>query len=112
MSAFNDLNVVGQAFAEATMGETFSFIDQNGPGLTGLVGVFNQAKAEYTFTDFTFRRNITTTLVTSKGQWGIYLPNTRDKITDSSGNSFYIDDILGVTSAGEPAYELGLVALT
>lgn len=109
---FNALNIRGQLFAEANMGETFTYAVQGGVTLTGLLGVFNIVDQEFTFADFSYRKVTTYTCISSCAQWGNNYPSLRCQITDSSGVTYVVDSIKGSNTAGDPAYELGLSKLT
>lgn len=111
MGAFDDLNVAGQNFAEAMMGDTFSYSDGTN-SLTGLTGVFGQTTGDYTFADFSVRRITTYTLITSKAQWGTVVPAYRATAVKDDGVNYLIDQVMGAQNNGEPAYEISLSVLT
>ena len=112
MSDFDILNRAVQSFAEANMGETFSYTSSAGVVTSGIFGVFNQVVADYQFSDFSTKKVTSYTVISGKLQWGSVVPADRGTITDSSGGSYQIDHIAGYLSAGEPAYELSLRKLT
>lgn len=110
---FDSLNRSGQAFAEATMGETFSYTPLGMVAtLSGLKGVFNLVVQDYEFEDHSIRQRTAYTVVSGKVQWGVTVPADRGTITDSSGGTYQIESIGGKVSAGEPAYELTMKKLT
>lgn len=114
---FDALNRAGQAFAEATMGEAFSYTAPAGTATagtvtSGLTGVFNQVSQDFQFGEFSTKKVTSYTLISGKVQWGSVAPADRGIITDSSGGAYQIDHIAGASSAGEPAYELNLRKLT
>lgn len=112
MSDFDILNRYVQDFAEANMGETFSYTSPTGAVLDGLVGVFNQVTKEFEFSDFSFKKQTDYTVVSSKVQWGSVIPANRGVIADSGGGTYQIDHIDGLASSGEPTYQISMRKLT
>lgn len=111
MGAFDDINDATADFNEAVMGETFSYTSTASVTSSGLLGVFNQAQAEYSFEDFSMRQKIDLVCVSSKSQWSAVVPGPRGTITYNSVG-YVIETIDGVASAGEQCYTLGLKKLT
>lgn len=111
MSAFDTLNARAADFAEANMGEPFSYTSPAGVTTSGLVGVFNQVEATYTLEDFSQRRETELTLASSKTQWGAVVPANRGTITYGS-IAYTIDHVAAVSTAGDPWYTLRLKRLT
>ncbi len=112
--SFDSVNVAAQAFAEANMGETFSYTPPlGGSGVTtsGLVGVFNEVSIEETFSDFSSKLVTAYTLISGKAQWGAVVPVNSGTVTNASIN-YSITKADGSDSAGEPAYMLTLKRLT
>jgi len=111
MTAFTDIHQAAADFNEAVMGESFSYTSTASVTTTGLVGVFNQAAAQFDFGDFSQRRTVDLTCVTEKTQWSAVVPENRGTVT--YGNVAYtIDSIDGANTAGEVAYTLQLKRLT
>ena len=109
---FDAINSAAQQFNEAVMGETCSYTAPNGGSTTsGLVGVFNQVEQQYEFADGSTRQTTSLVGILSKSQWGSVVPQDEGVIT--YGNTTYqIESLKGVSSAGEPAYELTCKKLT
>jgi hypothetical protein len=111
MSAFTDIHDAASAFNESVMGETFSYTSLAAVTTTGLVGVFNQAQAAFDFQDFSQRRTVDLTCVTSKTQWAAVVPENRGTVSYGSVG-YTIDSIDGANTAGESCYTLQLKRLT
>ena len=111
MGAFEDIHQAAGEFNESLMGESFSYTSLAGTTTSGLVGVFNQAQLSFDFADFSQRRTVDLTCVTTKEQWGNVYPENRGTITYGS-ISYQIDSIDGANTAGEVAYSLNLKRFT
>ena len=111
MSDFNNINAGAADFNEAVMGESFSYTSTAGVTTSGLLGVFNQASAEYSFEDFSMRKKTDLVCVTGKAQWAAIVPGPRGTITYNS-IAYTIEDIAGADSPGEQCYALSLKRLT
>lgn len=111
MGAFDDINDAAADFNESVMGESFSYTTLAGSTTSGLVGVFNTVEMDFTFQDFSQRRETRLVCVSSKTQWGATEPANRATIT-YGGNTYAIEKIAGLDTDGEPCYELTLKALT
>lgn len=109
---FDAINALGQQFAETNMGETFSYTDTNGVSLTGLRGVFSRVDQFFNFEDVGMRKVVSYSVITSCAQWGNEVPTNNGTVTDSSGQSYNVDDVQGVNTAGDPAFEITLMRLT
>ena len=99
MSAFTDLHDAAQDFSEGLMGEVFSYTSLAGVTTAGLVGVFNQAQAEFSFQDFSQKRTVDLVCVTSKTQWGAVVPANRATVTYGAV-AYLIESIDGAGTAG------------
>lgn len=111
MSAFTEIHDAAADFNEDVMGEAFTYTSTAGVTTSGLVGVFNQAQAEFSFEDFSQRRTVDMVCVSSKTQWASVVPENRATLT--YGNVAYtIDSIDGANTAGESCFTLGLKRLT
>lgn len=111
MSDFNDINAAAADFNEDAMGESFSYTSTAGVTTSGLVGVFNQAAASYSFEDFSMARKVDLVCVSSKTQWAAVVPGPRGTITYNS-IAYVIQEIDGASSPGEPCYSLSLKRLS
>ena len=111
MTAFTDLHDAAQDFSEGLMGETFSYTSLAGTVTTGLLGVFNQAQAEFSFEDFSQKRTVDLICVSSKTQWKTVVPANRATVT-YGGIGYLIASVDGDNTAGEIAYTLGLKRMT
>ena len=111
MGAFDNLTAKAATFAEAVMGEAFSYTDLSSVTTTGLRGVFNQVEAEYTLEDMSQKRQTDLVCVSSKTQWGAVVPANRCTVTYGSV-AYTIDKVDGMTTSGEPCYTLRLKRLT
>jgi hypothetical protein len=111
MGAFDDINDAAADFNESVMGEPFTYTSTAGTLTSGLVGVFNQAQAQFSMEDFSMRRTVDLVCVTSKDQWAAVVPGARGVIS-YGGTSYVIESIDGTDSAGEQCYTLTLKRLT
>lgn len=111
MGAFDDINDSAADFNETVMGESFSYTSTAGSTTSGLVGVFNQAQAQFSMEDFSMRRTVDLVCVTSKDQWAAVVPGARGTITYDSV-AYVIESIDGISSSGEQCYTLSLKRLT
>ena len=111
MSAFDDLNARAGEFAETNMGESFTYTSIGGVVTSGLVGVFNQAEAEFNFEDFSQRRSVDLVCASTKTQWGATVPANRATIT-YGGIAYSIEGVDATDTAGDPWYTLRLKRLT
>jgi hypothetical protein len=111
MGAFDDINSAAAGFNEAVMGETFTYTTPAGSATSGLLGVFNTVEAEFTFQDFSQRKDVSLVCISSKTQWGAVEPANRGTIT-YGGNTYTIEKIAGTDTDGEPCFELTLKVLT
>jgi len=111
MSAFDTLNARAAAFAEENMGESFAYTSPGGTTTTGLLGVFNQQEAVYTFEDFSQRRETDLVCASSKSQWGATVPENRGVINYGSVD-YSIDKVDATATAGDPWYTMRLRRLT
>lgn len=109
---FDSLNAAGQDYAEANMGEAFSYRSPAGVVTSGLVGVFNQVVQDFQFSDFSVKKVTTYTVISGKTQWGAVVPNDNGQVIDSSGGTYDVNQVSGTGSAGEPCYEITLNKLT
>jgi len=111
MSAFDDINAATADFNESVMGESFSYTSTASVTTTGLVGVFNQAAAQFSMEEFSMRRTVDLVCVSGKVQWGAVVPSARGTITYGS-IAYSIEDIDGLSSSGEQCYSLTLKRLS
>lgn len=111
MGAFTDLNAAASSFNETVMGESFSYTSTAGATTSGLVGVFNQAQAQFSFEDFSQRRVVDLICVSGKTQWGNVVPGNRGTITYGSV-AYVIEEVDGASTAGEACYTLNLKRLS
>lgn len=111
MGAFDDINGRAAEFAEAVMGETFSYTSLAGVTTTGLRGVFNQVESTFMFEDASQRRTVELDCMTKKTNWGAVVPANRGTVTYGS-ISYVIDKIDATDTAGDPWYTLRLKRLT
>ena len=111
MSDFDTLNATAAAFNDTTMGESFTYTSTGGTLTSGLTGVFNQVATQFGMEDFSIRQTVSLVCVSSKTQWGSVVPAVRGVIAYGSIN-YTIEDIDGLSSAGEPCYSLTLKKLT
>lgn len=111
MGSFDDINDSAADFNESVMGESFSYTSTAGATTTGLLGVFNQAEAQFSMEDFSMRRTVDLVCVTSKDQWSAVVPGARGTITYGS-TAYVIEKIDGTDSAGEQCYTLSLKRLS
>jgi hypothetical protein len=111
MGAFDDINDAAADFNESVMGESFTYTSTAGSTTSGLVGVFNQAQAEFSMEEFSTRQIIDLICVCSKTQWAAVVPSARGTITYGSV-AYSIENIDGQSSGGEPCYTLTLKRLT
>lgn len=111
MGSFDDINATTADFNESVMGETFTYTSTAGAQTTGLLGVFNQAQAQFSMEDFSMRRTVDLVCVTGKAQWSAVVPGARGVIVYGS-TSYVIESIDGQDSAGEQCYTLTLKRLT
>ncbi len=109
--SFDAINSAASDFNEDVMGETFTYTTRAGSATSGLVGVFNQAQAQFSMEDFSMRRSVDLVCVSSKTQWGATVPEARGSITYGSV-AYSIEEIDGLSSAGEPCYTLTLKRLS
>lgn len=111
MGAFYDIAASAAEFSENVMGEAFSYTSPGGTTTSGLLGVFNQVEATYTFEDSSQRRVVELDLMTRKAGWGAVTPANRGTIT-YGGIAYTIDKIDGADTSGDPWFTLRLKRLT
>ncbi len=111
MGAFDDINAAAADLNEDVMGESFTYTTPAGSTTSGLVGVFNTVEAEFTFQDFSQRKDVRLVCISSKTQWGAVEPANRGVIA-YGGNNYTIEKIAGTDTSGEPCYELTCKVLT
>lgn len=111
MSTFDDINAAAADFNEGLMGESFSYTSPAGVTKSGLVGVFNQVSTQFGMDDFSLRRSTELVCVSGKTQWGATVPAARGSVTYGSV-AYAVEDIDGLSTAGESCYTLTLKRLT
>lgn len=111
MSAFTDILAAGADFNEDVMGESFAYTSLANVTKSGLVGVFNQVQADFSFEEFSQRKTTDLICVCSKAQWGATVPENRGTIT-YGGIAYKIERIDGADTGGEACYSLNLKRLT
>lgn len=108
--SFTAINSAAADFNEAVMGESFTYTTPAGVTTSGLVGVFNQASAEFSMEEFALRRTVDLVCVTGKTQWAAVVPAARGKITYNS-IVYVIESIDGDNTPGEACFALSLKRL-